>query len=209
MLSGFLKTSADFRSKTLKREGKSRVLREKRNIRVLPPGPLTMVISLVKNNPTSHKTISGVSQPSLGCALLHLPNSCTQSPDSFLGKIPNCQRIIFHRVQAPQRAKNATGHPGREPEAAVPAACEVCRAARALPATKSLPGTESSAPGGMTALQRNLKPNISCHPGHREPLWIQRMPEALGYLFDSHKSSALRNFLGEELNRTQGSSMFV
>lgn len=37
------------------------------------------------------------------------------------------------------------------------------------------------------------------------------MPEALGYLFDSDKSSALRNasFLGEELNRTHGSSMSV
>lgn len=110
------------------------------------------------------------------------------------------QKDPFHRAQAPQRAKNATGHPGREPEPAVPAACEVCRAPRALPATKSLPGTEFLAPGGITVLQRNLKANISCHPGHRRATEDpERMPEALGYLFDSDKSSALRNFLGEEI----------
>lgn len=108
---------------------------------------------------------------------------------------------------------NAMGHAGREPHPAMKAACEVWMAARTLAAIKPLPGKRiETVLEELTVLQRNLKPNISCHPGHRRAtLDSERMPEALGYLFHSDKSSALRNaaFLGQELNRTHSSSMFV
>lgn len=108
----FLKSQLISDKKNLKREDK--VLREKTNIHVLPPGPLIMVISLVKSNSTSHKTICGGSLPSLGCALLHLPNSSLverhQSPDSFLGKIPDCKRILSteHRHLRGQKMPRGT-----------------------------------------------------------------------------------------------------
>ena len=71
---------------------------------------------------------------------------------------------------------NAPGHAGREPQPAVKAACEVWMAARALPAIKSLPGKKKLlSPGGITVLQRNLKPKYylppraqKSHSGFRE-----------------------------------------
>lgn len=121
MFSGFLKSSADdFRPKTLKRRG--RILRGKRNTHVLPPGPLTMVIYLVKSSPTSHKTISGGSLPPFH----HLPSSCLverqPKPWHFLGKIPNCRRILSTE-QRHLRGQKCHGVPGQGATASVPAAC--------------------------------------------------------------------------------------
>lgn len=85
--------------------------------------------------------------------------------------------------------------------------------ARALPAIKSLPGKNLDSLLEEELFFRGIQsPVISCHPGHRRAtLDSERTPEALGYLSHSDKSSALRNacFLGKELNRTHGSSMFV
>lgn len=132
-------------------------------------------------------------------------------------KIPNCKNISKSLLTTEQR--HLCG------QTQCHGACRRAATASSESCLWGLDGSKGSAsynvtawqknwlsPGGITVFQRNLKPNISCHPGHRKAtLDSERMPKALGYLFHLDKSSALRNasFLGKELNRTHGSSMFV